>query len=79
MNRREWFHERIGKRIYRNDDGCDCEGCKRVYEEGLVIDDDFHADYLTDIEAEYNIEGTRLRYFDTLNEVKDYEKAIINY
>lgn len=79
MNIREkWFIDRIGKRVYRNDDKCSCESCKNVYTHGLIIQDELHASYLDSIEACYNAEGIPLRYFDTLDEVNEYEKNINN-
>ena len=68
----QWFIDRIGKRIYRTKTSCDCKTCTRVYNEGLVIEDKFHATYVSDISGE---EG--LKYFDTLKERNQHEKRII--
>lgn len=61
---RKWFLDRIGKRIYRNADSCTCETCKDVVENGLIVHDAFHAQYLYDLQMDYAAEGTLLRYRD---------------
>lgn len=62
--RRKWFQDRIGKRIFRGHT-CSCEPCKIIEQTGLIVQDELHADYLCEIEAEYNYEGHPLRYVDT--------------
>jgi len=74
--RREWFRARVGMRVFRNVTNCDCPICKNVSEEGLIIDDKFHADYLYDIETEFTAERHPLRYFDTKEEVKAFVASI---
>ena len=61
MNRHDlkWFKDRIGKRVFRTQSKCQCEVCKKVGEIGLIIDDDFHAQYLYDCQNELG-----LYYFD---------------
>jgi hypothetical protein len=44
----QWFIDRIGKRIYRKNNICNCPTCWNVYEEGLIITDKDHAIYLYD-------------------------------
>jgi hypothetical protein len=61
---REWFIERIGKRIYRNDDGCGCVRCGDAIENGLVVMDETHADYLSMIDHDFACEGVHLNYRD---------------
>jgi hypothetical protein len=73
MDRKQWFLDRIGKRIFRNGSGCSCNVCANVYENGLIIRDAYHAEYLCDIEGEYNHEGYPLEYFDTKEEVTSFE------
>ncbi len=46
IHKREWF--KIGKKIYRDDNGCNCNDCQEVRSNGLVIFDQHHADYLFD-------------------------------
>lgn len=74
MIRKSWFIERIGKTIFRNSNGCDCSTCERILTQGLVIGDEFHATYLYDSEFISNQDGSNLRYFDTPEEVKEWEK-----
>jgi hypothetical protein len=75
--REQWFIDRIGKTIFRNKDTCPCAVCERVYQEGLTIDDELHARYVADVEGMSNAEGTPLRYFDTKEEVLEFEKCLI--
>ena len=67
--RKQWFIDRIGKRVFRTKTSCDCESCKNVYENGTVIEDRDHAVYLFAVEGEKITE----RYFDTKEEVEEYE------
>lgn len=59
-NNLEWFLERIGKRVYRPKTSCNSHKCTMVYENGLVIEDKQHAQYLFDIQNELG----RIYYFD---------------
>lgn len=74
--RRQWFLDRIGKRVFRNRGTCTCEDCKKVERYGLVIKDRIHAIYLNDMESCAMADGTYLHYFDTKKDVKQYEKDI---
>ncbi len=74
--RQKWFHARIGKTVYRNQNGCDCLPCERVFDEGVVIHDSNHAIYLYDTECDYNRDGTPLRYFDSKQEVNEWLNAL---
>lgn len=58
--RLQWFKARIGKRVYRNSNGCDCPVCNATHRHGLVIEDDLQATYLRDCEADIG-----LHYADT--------------
>lgn len=64
MQTLEWFKERIGKRIFRDADGCDCSGCAKVVSDGLVVHNEFHADYLFTLQADFMAEGIKLNYRD---------------
>lgn len=55
----DWYKKRVGKRVYRTKASCQCEICNKIGEVGLIIDDDFHAQYLHDCQNELN-----LYYFD---------------
>jgi hypothetical protein len=52
---KQWFHDRIGKRVYRTQNTCQCEVCQAVYHNGLLIADQLHATYLYDIQNELNL------------------------
>ncbi len=45
---KQWFIDRIGKRIYRKNNICNCPVCIKVHKEGLIITDKDHAIYLYD-------------------------------
>ncbi len=74
--RERWFIDRVGKRVYRNQDTCDCPVCISVYKNGLTIADDYHALYLSEIEAISAIENEPVKYFDTKQEALDFEKTL---
>jgi len=58
--RKQWFINRIGKRVFRCPVKCDCESCKKGHREGILIADEEHAIYLHLCENELG-----LRYTDT--------------
>ena len=73
--RKQWFIDRIGKRVYRNGTTCTCGVCERVKEEGLIISDKMHADYLCDVEGCSGEDPKQaIRYFDTMVEAVEFEK-----
>jgi intergrase/recombinase len=74
--RKKWFNDRIEKVIFRNKTTCKCGACEIAYKNGLFVNDKIHADYLCQLEAEYNIEGTHLKYFDTIEERDKYEQVL---
>lgn len=55
----QWFKDRIGKKVFRTISFCKCEICKNVFEKGVVILDNDHAQYLFDCQNEFD-----LYYFD---------------
>lgn len=73
-DRRKWFIDRIGKRVFRNDVSCQCEICQNISKLGLVINDYMQAEYLFDCEVEFTMEGVKLMYFDTMEEVNEFIK-----
>lgn len=77
--RKQWFLDRIGKRVFRNMDKCDCAICAAIYEKGLVIVDRMMAQYLYDIETDFTADGAPLKYFDTKQEVTEFEKGLIDF
>jgi hypothetical protein len=60
----EWFKTRISQTIFRNHYECYCDTCERVVDEGLVIRDEEHAQYLFDIQNDFGAEGIELNYRD---------------
>lgn len=57
-NSKQWFIDRIGKRIYRENNVCSCPVCAKVHEEGLIITSEDHAIYL------YDCQEMNLNYYD---------------
>jgi len=70
----QWFIDRISKRIYRNKTTCKCGVCAHVYTDGLVVDDELHANYLYDCVGISNHEGFPLQYFDTIEQRDEFER-----
>jgi hypothetical protein len=68
--REQWFRDRIGKRVFRGDNGCPCKICKERTDSGILIIDQSHADYLFMIESKSQMGLIPLTYFDTKEEVK---------
>lgn len=66
MKTLEWFKQRIGKRIFRDDNACTCLTCEDVAKNGLVILSEEHADYLYWNQNEFANNGVMLNYRDTL-------------
>jgi hypothetical protein len=58
-NNLQWFKDRVGKKVYRTKSTCNCMVCYDVFMNGLVIADEFHANYLFDCQNELD-----LYYFD---------------
>jgi len=62
---KDWFLERIGKRIYRDKSSCLCHTCEEVSENGLVVNDEMHATFLFDVQNDFAAEGVYFNYRDT--------------
>lgn len=68
MKTLQWFINRIGKRIYRNSSNCpECATCKDVEENGMIIEDESHAEYLFNIQNDFGACNVFLNYRDTKN------------
>jgi hypothetical protein len=50
-----WYTERVGQRIYRKNNICECIKCVDVFENGLIITDTAHAHYLFDCQNEMGL------------------------
>lgn len=59
-----WFKDRIGKRIYRGDNACGCLACKEVFKNGIVVNSEYHAQYLYNMQNDFGAEGIELNYRD---------------
>ena len=67
---KDWFIQRIGKRIYRNSQSPDhdnqCSNCRDVSHYGLTVRNEPHAEYLAMIDADFASEGIISNYRDEL-------------
>ncbi|MFZ5365418.1 MAG: hypothetical protein ACOZBH_04465 [Patescibacteria group bacterium] len=64
IHTKKWFIRRIGKRVFRDADGCECDLCRNVVENGIIINDKQHADYMYEMQWECANLGTYLNYRD---------------
>lgn len=64
MKTLKWFENRIGKRIYRDDNVCGCKTCRDVTQHGIIVNDRDHAEYLFDCQNDYRADGILLNYRD---------------
>lgn len=55
QKRKQWFIDRIGKRVYRPPVTCKCQSCVDGHINGILISDETHADYLHACECELGI------------------------
>ena len=79
--REQWFLDRVGKRVWRNQNSCTCRDCVVVYKHGLIIKDKEHAHALYCIECESNNDNfplaiTPLKYFDSPEERDEFELTL---
>lgn len=72
-DREQWFMDRIGKRIWRNETGCECEICAHIYKEGIIFTGEYHAGFACDMEG---CSQGSLKYFDSKEEVTEFEKTV---
>ena len=49
--RKKWLLDRIGKRVFRESNGCDCKTCEAIAKDGVVIGNEMHALYMLDMES----------------------------
>jgi hypothetical protein len=55
----EWFYKRIGKRVYRDKNPCNCRWCKEIFENGIIVKDEDHCRYLSMVANDL-----QLKYYD---------------
>lgn len=67
MERKQWFIDRIGKRVWRNIT-CECCHCQLLMSTGILVRDEFHANYLSEMEAECGY-----KYYDSKEEMENIE------
>jgi nitrous oxidase accessory protein NosD len=61
---KEWFENRIGRKIYRNKIESDSDFVVSGNTDGFVVYNTIHAQRLSAIDAEYASEGIYLNYRD---------------
>lgn len=74
--RLSWFTRRIGQRIWRTRAGLVGSAFDQVHEEGFIIRNKFHAEYLVEKEDEFALSGEVLKHFSTKAERDLFESAI---
>lgn len=74
-DRLQWFYDRVGKVVYRNN-YCECPVCVDVYLTGILLKDKDHAAYCYDHELLYTADGSPMKYFDTREQMLEFEKQI---
>jgi len=81
--RENWFLDRVGKRVYqtRGFATCKCDACVYEDNQGVVILDKEHAEYLYDMEIDYNTDRFPLskhpiKYFDSPEERDEFELTL---
>lgn len=52
----KWFENRVGKKIYRKAVDCQCSACKDGTENGILVHDKDHAEYLYNVQLDLEIE-----------------------
>lgn len=74
LHSKNWFLERIGKRVWRdkNKPPCGCNTCNEVEENGMIIGDELHADYMFHTQNEFANEGHYLNYRDEKDNSHNY-------
>jgi hypothetical protein len=65
MKTLQWFKEQIYQTIFRDDNGCPCNNCKEILENGLVVRDEDHARYIFEMQNDLGAEGIELNYRDS--------------
>lgn len=55
QKRKQWFLDRVGKRVFRAPVHCKCKSCEDGHLNGILISDKDHADYLHCCEGELGI------------------------
>ena len=48
----EFFIAHIGKKLYRDSNGCTCPDCREILKNGLTVSDRNHAEYLYMIQGD---------------------------
>ncbi len=66
MKSLKWFKDRIGKTIFRDSSNCpECATCVDVEKNGMIVEDESHAEYLFNIQNEFAGCNVSLNYRDT--------------
>jgi hypothetical protein len=74
-SRQQWFLDRIGKVIYRNN-YCPCNVCEHIYLNGILLLDKDHAIYCYENECCFTADGDPMQYFDTREEMLEFEATL---
>lgn len=61
---KQWFIDRIGKVVYRDSIGCNCDVCSFILKKGLKILGEEQCQYLWEIQNDLAQKGLYLNYRD---------------
>lgn len=74
--RLSWFTKRTGQRVWRTRAGLIGPAFDQVHEEGFLIRNKFHAEYLVEKEDAFSLSGEDLKHFSTRAERDLFEDVI---
>lgn len=66
--RKKWFYKQVGKILFSTKGLCLCDRCVIVYDEGRVVRNKAHADFLYDGEAKAVEVGLAITYYTSREE-----------
>jgi hypothetical protein len=50
----QWYKDRIGKKVFRVKNICQCDYCLKYSREGMIIHNELHANYLYEVQNDTN-------------------------
>jgi len=58
----KWFLSKVGKRIFRDEDTCQCRTCQEVVKNWLIVHNEQHARHLYDVQNDFWAEWINMNY-----------------
>lgn len=72
-----WFTRRTGQRIWRTRAGLVGAAFDKVWDEGFIIRNKWHAEYLVEKEDTFARDGESLKHFSTMAERDKFETTLV--